>query len=178
MDESTVRRRHFPKLQGLKYLDKRMIPSRQGQRCLWFLTSVLAGGYFGTKRATLPRWAALMLPEWSHRAVYATVLQRSLATSRGSRKGPVEVGLDDVLWGGYGRHNFSIGHLCKLTGLTRKSVVDAKRYLLHHDWLTWDEGAGRGEELFIHDALIIPADVLQRAHQTTRSMMFSKRKGA
>jgi hypothetical protein len=173
LDESTVRRRHLPKLRQLRFMDWNLIDSPRGKRRLWYFTKDMqAAGYWTAKAATLPRWAALLLPEWSYRAVYATVLQRALATSRGSRNGHVELEIGDTLWGGYGRHNFSLSHLVKLTGLTRESVVAAKHYLLNTNWLTRDTGYGRGEELFINGDLAIPAATVQRAHETTRSMMF------
>jgi hypothetical protein len=175
LDESTVRRRHLPKLYRLKQMCFRMIESPKGKRREWYFTvDMQAAGYFTKKSVTLPRWAALALPEWSYRAVYATVLQRSLATARGSKNGPVELDTDAVLWGGYGRHNFSLSHLCTITGLGRKAVADAKAYLLRAGWLTWDEGTGRGQELFIDGEKISPTNVLRRAHETTRSMMFHR----
>lgn len=174
LDESTVRRRHLPKLVKVGFLDKTHMPSRLGERCVWSLSGKLASGYFTTKRATLPRWAALSLPEWSYRAVYATVLQRSLATARGSANGPVPLEVEDVASGNYGRHNFSISHLCGLTGLNRESVVRAKEYLLDQHWLTWSEGYGHGKELYLNSELFIPYTTLQEAHRTTRSVMFKK----
>jgi hypothetical protein len=177
LDESTVRRRHLPKLFRMEWMGHRMIESRLGHRREWYFAKPMAAAYFGKKSATLPRWAALSLPEWSYRAVFATVLQRSLATSRGSKSGPVALDTEAVLWGGYGRHNFSLSHLCNMTGLTRRSVIDAKHYLLANKWLTWDRSFGRGEELYLNSDLIIDASTLQEAHRTTRSQMFSKAKG-
>jgi hypothetical protein len=175
--ESTVRRRHLPKLYRHRLMCFRMIDSQKGKRREWyFTTDMQAAGYFTKKSVTLPRWAALSLAEWSHRAIYAAVLQRSLATARGSKNGPVELDNEAVLWGGYGRHNFSLSNLSKITGLGRHAVIEAKSYLLHHGWLTWDTGYGRGEELFINGDKTIPVATLQKASQTTRAMMFSKRK--
>src|SRR5262245_44365925 len=67
LDESTVRRRHLPKLYRLKQMCFRMIDSVKGKRREWyFTTDMQAAGYFTKKSITLPRWAALLLPEWSY----------------------------------------------------------------------------------------------------------------
>jgi hypothetical protein len=62
--------------------------------------------------------------------------------------------------------------------MTADSQIGHRRqdYLLHHKWLTWDVGSGRGEELFLNGDLLISAVTLQHAHRTTRKMMFSGRK--
>src|SRR5262245_38978919 len=74
LHESTVRRRHLHKLRKLEQMRFRMIGSAKGKRREWYFTQVMwAGGYFAKKSITLPRWAALALAEWSHRAVYAAV---------------------------------------------------------------------------------------------------------
>jgi hypothetical protein len=175
LDESTVRRRHLPKLFRLRFLCHHMIESRLGHRREWFFTTDLRdAGYWTTKSATLPRWAALLLPEWSHRAIFATVLQRSLATSRGSQNGPVPLEIDAVISGNCGRHNFTLKHLGDLTGLGRHAVLDAKTYLLEHKWLIWEENLRKGQQLYINGDLVIPATTLQEAHTTTRSMMFRR----
>lgn len=176
LDESTVRRRHLPKLHALKFIGHRYVQGKQAKRSEWYFCKDMAdAGYFVKKSVSLPRWAALSLPEWSYRAVYATVLQRGLATSRGSQNGSVPLDIDDVLWGGYGRHNFSLSHLQHVTGLGRHAVIDAKEYLLQAGWLTWDHGIGRGQELYVNSDLLIPLSTLQKASETTRTMMFGNK---
>jgi hypothetical protein len=179
LDESTVRRRHLPKLFRMEWVGHRMIKSQLGHRREYYFAAPMRSAYHDKKSATLPRWAALAIPEWSYRAVYAVILQRSLATSRGSQGGPVELDTLDVIVGGYGRHNFSLSHLQTMTGLGRKAVVDAKVWLVANEWLSVDGNYGRGDELSPNDQKSVPASVLKEAFETTRQSMFGgKRKGA
>jgi hypothetical protein len=176
LSEPTVRLRHIPKLTKLGFLDYRLVDGQKAKRKEWFFHVRMRDIFFGAKSITLPRWAALILPEWSHRAVYAAVLQRSLATSRGSAKTDVPLEPEEVASGNYGRHNFSLSDLEEQTSLVRHSVHAAKASLLRDSWLLQDEGYGRGHELFINCDKIVPKLILAEAHRTTRSMMFKNKK--
>jgi hypothetical protein len=169
VDESTVRRRHLPKLAEVGYVLHRMINTDRGtrRREFYFTVAMKLDGYWDKNFASLPRWAALILPEWSQRVIYATVLQNSLAAARGSRSGPVALENEQVLRGEYGRHIFSLGSLGKKTCLSRNSVNHAKAYLIENEWLTREKGNHRGEELFINLDRLIPLGKLQEAYETS-----------
>jgi hypothetical protein len=171
--ESTVRRRHLPKLLEIGYLIVRKVRGSKGWRNEYvFNSEKLLRPWFDGKRATLPRWAAAMLPEWSYRAIYATILQRCRATALGSND---RLTMRDVAFGGYGRHNWSLSKLSKLTGLNRASVVRAKEFLISNGWIESGGKDRRGELLFVAPSKQIPHAVLRRVHETTRGMMFKKK---
>lgn len=178
LSESTVRFRHMPKLLALKYIAYDWIESPNGKRKDWrFTVTMQNAGY--KNFLTLPRWAALSLPKWSYRVVYAAVLQRTLATVRGSQKNEMALEVEDVASGNYGRHNFSLSDLEKITGLGRHTVIDAKKYLCssQSQWLVFESSSVRGHDLLVNLEKEIPESVLGEAYQTTRRVMFPRRKG-
>lgn len=173
LDESTVRRRHLPKLLASEFLRIGRKETPNGSRREYHLQG--KPEWFNGKFATLPTWAALMLPEWSYRAMYAMVIQRARAGAGGS-KGGVGLEFSDFAWGGYGCDRLPLTAIAAKTGLSRRAVFAAKSYLIDEGWLEKGERIKGSDTLRLNAGKEIPADLLVRAHKTTRAMMFHRRK--
>lgn len=181
LDESTVRRRHLPKLikegyVGMRAITSKVKPANKSQE--YFLTLAKCGvAWYRSKWATLPRWAALMLREWSQRAVYAVILQTARSVAVASQHGPLNLDILEVIQGGYARAKFSLSDLQSKTGLARHTVIAAKRYLVDEGWIIRVAAKSSGEELIVNVLKTIPLATLGKAYQTTRKNMFKKSSG-
>jgi predicted ArsR family transcriptional regulator len=72
--------------------------------------------------ATLPRWAARMLPTWKERCVIALIVSRHMLIVRKTEDQHENAGIEE-------RTRYSLRKLIEDSGLCRQSVIDAKREL-------------------------------------------------
>ena len=96
----------------------------------------------------LPWWACCSISKvgrlpWSAKAVLSIIMARLMALKKAATEHDSDCLDDDELWGamdnlgGDDRYRFSLDALQAKTGLSRESVVDAKRRLATHKIITW-----------------------------------------